>query len=454
MEQQPAPAQGDSDQMQAALAAAVDATGQVWIVAGYTDLSAGNGSSMGLSIRAPDGAWSAVSPLAPDGDAFRPSGDGWLASARYGGRAYYVSLLQTADAAQGADEAGNGIALAVVDVTSGTPAILQPRRIDVGGWSQWDEPTVSATRPAGAIVDTVIVAGTPIGPQLQDVIAVLVSRDGGESFQEVALVHAPSYPGPAARGPANTLVRPLLQQDPRAGMECHAYLAFGVYYATGLASAPGVLPPACQARTGGCRSIAETETYDCGASWDPPRFIAVDTGSTGSEDFRGFSYGVAAEGTRYVMFGDDTAVNAPVLLKRAAPGSSFSVVAGGRWDDGPMETIASGPGASGEAVVRWGPVLAASDRIAALWVEEDATSERSALWMRTSDPAVASWIAPQRVDDAGVTCDQATFPSDDYMAVVPDGPFGGPSSTFVVAWAPFVPCGSNTPRRIRFDGIR
>jgi hypothetical protein len=331
--------------------------------------------------------------------------------------------------------------------------VLAPRRIDLGDWSQWDEPTVAATRPPGAAADTVIVAATPIETDLQDVIAVLVSHDGGISFREVMPVHAPGYPGHLAHSGDNTVLRPFLVQDPRAGLECHAYLAFGVYSGTALASTPGVMPPACQAETGGCRSIAETETRDCGESWDPPRFIAIDTGSTGSDDFRGFSYAVAVDGSRYVLFTDDAMNDTPVLLKRAAPDAAFSVVANGRWDDTPEETIASGPGSSGETVERWAPTLAASGDVVAIWIEEDVATGQSVLWMKTSDQGTTAWTQSTQVDPAGVTCSQNTYASDDYIAVAPDGPLGATASTFVLAWAPFVPCGSKAPRRVRFDTV-
>src|SRR5262249_55156713 len=163
-------------------------------------------------------------------EAFRPSGDAWLASAKSGGLAYYVSLLANVQRPPANDEIGDGLALAVVDVRSGSPQILVPRRIDFGAWPAWDEPTIAATHPPGAVADTVIVAGTPIGPDMQDVVAVLVSHNGGESFHYAAPIHAPGYPGHATHAPDNTLVRPFLQQDPRPGQECHAYLAFGVYY--------------------------------------------------------------------------------------------------------------------------------------------------------------------------------------------------------------------------------
>ncbi len=440
--------------MQAALAATVDSSHGLWIVAGYTVVSDQPTSTMGLSLRAPNGSWTEYPPLAPVDGAFLPSGDGWLAAAQQGGRAYYVSLLATTAIASATDEAGQGLALAVVDVRSGTPQIGAPRRIDSGDWPEWDEPTVAATRPPGATADTVLVAGTPIAPRVQDTVAVLVSHDGGDSFQEVAQIHAPEYPGAAAHGPANTLVRPFLQQDPRPGEECHAYLAFGVYYATALGGTRGIAPPACQSASSGCRSIAETETRDCGTSWSEPAFIAVDTGPPSSEDFRGFSYAVGANGDRYVVYADDTIDDTPVLLKRAPAGTAFSVLRGGRWDDGPVETLATGPSSSGGPVRRWGPALAAAGRVAAVWVEEDPTSHASALWLSTSDPVSPSWTAPQRVDDAGVACeDDVMFPSDDYMAVVPEGPFGSAASTFVVAWAPFAPCDIDIPRRVEFKTV-
>ena len=442
------PTGGDTDQIQPALTAIVDPMGKLWIVAGYTDLAQPDGSTMGLSLRSPDGTWTAFPPLAPNGESFRPSGDAWLAAAQSGGRAYYISLLETANHPAMPDEVGDGLALAVVDVRSGSPQILPPRRIDFGEWPSWDEPTIAATHPPGAIADTVIAAGTPIGPDLQDAVAVLVSQNGGESFGETTLIHAPDYPGHNPHQPDNTLVRPFLQQDPRPGQECHAYLAYGVYYATALSATYD--PPACAAEAVGCRSIAETESHDCGVTWGTPSFIAVDTGAPTGEDFRGFSYAVANDGTRFVMFGDEDAVDAPILLKRAAPGMAFTVVQNGRWDDGPLETLASGPSASGATVRRWRPTLAASDRVAAMWVEEDASSHASAVWMSTFG---GSWSAPARVDDAGVACDSSSLPSDDYMGVVPQGPFGGASNGFVVAWAPFEACGSQTPRRVRFKAV-
>ena len=444
----PIPAGGDTDQIQPALTAVVDSSAKLWIVAGYTDLSQ-PASSMGVSLRAPDGTWTSLPPLAPVGQSFRPSGDAWLAAAQNGGRAYYVSLVETVDHPTTPDEVGDGLALAVIDVRSGSPQILSPRRIDSGLWPSWDEPTVAATHPPGAVADTVIVAGTPIGPDVQDAVSVLVSHNGGESFRQTAVIHAPSYPGHTSNAPDNTLVRPFLQQDPRPGQECHALLAYGVYYATALLTTYD--PPACAAEPQGCRSIAETETNDCGESWGEPAFIAIDTGQATGEDFRGFSYAVANDGSRYVMFGDEDAVDAPILLKSAPAGGAFTVVAGGRWDDGAMQTIASGPSAAGARVRRWRPTLAASDRVAALWVEEDAATQASTVWMATSD---GSFGPPVRVDDAGIACDGVTFPSDDYMGVVPEGPFGGASTGFVVAWAPFEACGSPTPRRVHFKTVR
>lgn len=442
----------DADQMQPAMATAVDDAGGLWVVAGYTDVSATSALGMGLSIRSPDGTWSARPPLEPQGNTFRPDGDAWLAAAQNGRRAYYVSLLATGAQPSSDDDVGNGLGLAVVDVSTGQPQIEAPKRIDLGDWPGWDEPTVTATRPPGAIADTVLVAGTPIGPDMQDAVAVLVSHDGGVSFHEAPLLRAPGYPG--HHSPRDTLVRPVLQQDPRPGQECHAYLAFGVYYPSALMSTAGVQAPACELETQGCRSIAETQTTDCGETWAVPVFAAVDTGSPQGEDFRGFSYAVAADGTRLVMFGDEDAADAPILLKRAPAGASFSVVQAGRWDDGPMETLASGPAPSGQPVHRWRPTLAASDRIAAFWVEEDTASHASSLWMKTSAAQTTTWAAAQKIDDAGVTCDGITFPSDDYMAAVPEAPFGTSATGFVLAWAPFLPCGSQAPRRLVFQSFR
>lgn len=438
----------DTDQMQPALAAAVDSNGRLWMAAGYTDESSSGGSSMGLSIRSPDGAWWQYEPLVPDSGVFRPSGDGWLAAAQQGSRAYYLSLLQTHGQAPAADELGDGLALAVIDFGAGVPKIIAPRRIDPGDRPSWDEPTIAATRRPGDATDTLLVAATPIGPDLQDEVAVLVSRDGGGSFSGSTIIHAPGYPG--HHPPRDTLVRPVLQQDPRAGFECHSWLAFGVYYPSALASTSGIQPPSCVSDPSGCRSLAETETVDCGRTWAPPTFIAVDTGSPQGEDFRGFAYAVAGDGTRLVMFGDEDAAGAPILLKRAAPGASFTVVQGGRWDDGPMETVARGTGASGQAVRRWRPTLAASARVAAFWVEEDTSSHESTLWVSDSATTTASWMAPRRVNGAGIACDTSTFPEDDYMSASPDGALGVPTGSFVVAWAPFAPCGSNAPRHVEF----
>src|SRR5438876_12172815 len=89
-------------------------------------------SSMGLALRAPGGAWSSFRPLAPDDAAFRPSGDAWLATAQSGSRAYYVSLLVTADHPPMPDEIGDGLALAVVDFRGASPQVRTPRRIDFG----------------------------------------------------------------------------------------------------------------------------------------------------------------------------------------------------------------------------------------------------------------------------------------------------------------------------------
>lgn len=443
------PVPADIDQMQPALATAVDDTGGLWVVAGYTDMSAPPASGMGLSVRSPEGVWSVHAPLEPDGNTFRPDGDAWLAAAQNGKRAYYVSLLEAEEQPATDDDVGDGLALAVVDVASGQPKIEAPKRIDLGDWPGWDEPTVAATRPSGASVDTVLVAGTPIAPDMQDAVAVLVSHDGGTSFHEVPLLRAPGYPG--HHSPRDTLVRPVLQQDPRPGQECHAYLAFGVYYPSAFASTAGVQPPACELDAQGCRSIAETQTTDCGETWAAPTFAAIDTGSPQGEDFRGFSYAVAGDGTRLVMFGDEDADDAPILLKRAAAGASFSVVQAGRWDDGPTETLASGPGASGQPVSRWRPTLAAGNRMAAVWVEEATSTHASSLWMRTTATPTSTWAAAQQIDDVGTACDGVTFPSDDYMAAVPEAAFGSPATGFVIAWAPFVPCGSQAPRHVEFQ---
>jgi hypothetical protein len=423
------------------------------MVAGYTDISGGAGSSMGLSVRAPTGTWTDYPALSPEDNAFRPSGDGWLAAAKEGGRVYYVSLLETTRRVTALDDSGDGLALAIVDVRNGSTRIVPPRRIDRGRWPSWDEPTVSATRLPDASADTVIVAATPVGADLRDVIAVLVSHDGGTSFHEVLPLHAPDYPGHVAHGPNNTVLRPLLAQDPRAGQECHAYLAFGVYSGTALASTPGISPPDCQAATGGCRSIAESETRDCGESWGAPRFIAIDTGSTGSDDFRGFSYAVAVDGSRHVLFTDDTADDTPVLLKRAAPDANFAVVANGRWDDVQVERIASEPGSSAQSVERWAPTLAASGNLVATWVEQDVASGQTMLRVTSSALAAPTWTPARRVESAGVACGDGAYASDDYFALAPEGALGATASRFVVAWAPFATCGSSAPRRVRFDVV-
>ncbi len=447
---QPAQVPADTDQMQPALAAALDSAGRLWMAGGYTDLST-PGTAMGLSIRAPDGTWTAQPALLPEGNEFRPSGDGWLAATQRGTRAYYVSLLQVHDAApQGIDDVGDGLAFAVIDFALAAPQVIPPRRIDAGDWPNWDEPTVAATRPPGSGADTVLVAGTPIAPDVQDVVTVLVSHDGGVTFRESPPIHAPDYR--VHHSPGDTLVRPVLQQDPRPGQECHAYLAFGVYYPTAFTDRAGIQAPSCQSDPAGCRSIAETETTDCGDSWAPPHFIAVDTGSPQGEDFRGFGYAMATDGTRFVVFGDEDDANAPILLKRAPAGATFTVVQGGSWSDGSVETVASGPGASGRSVRRWRPTIAASASIAVLWIEEDAQTLASTLWMSDSPTSTAvTWTSARRVDGAGVACDE---PSDDYMAAAPEGPLGASVDAFVVAWAPFVPCGSQARRHVQFQTLR
>jgi hypothetical protein len=435
----------------------VDERGQLWIVAGYTDFSS-PASNMGLAVRAPSGQWNAYPPLVPFGGAFHPSGDAWLATAQKGSRSYYVSLLTTAPHQPSPDEVADGIALAIVDIAQGAPTILAPRRIDPGVFSAWDEPTVSATRPAGATSDTVIVAGTPIAPTFQDVVAVLVSHDGGQSFHQSQLIYAPHYPGRASGRPDNTVVRPFLEQDPRAGQECHVYMAFGVYYATALESTDGVSPPSCITDSSGCRSIAETESHDCGETWSPPSFIAIDTGLPGGEDYRGFSYAVADDGARFVIFGDEDVDNAPILLKRSSPGGSFSVIQTikgiSTWGDGNPEILASGPSRAGAIVKRWRPTLSASSLVGALWVEEETASHASSVWFSTATTfKVLPFGAPRLIDSAGVACDGLPFPSDDYMGVTPEATLGQPTSSFVIAWTDFSPCGSTNPRQLEFRSI-
>jgi hypothetical protein len=108
-------------------------------------------------------------------------------------------------------------------------------------------------------------------------------------------------------------------------------------------------------------------------------------------------------------------------------------------------------------VRRWRPTLAARERLAALWIEEDVVTSRSELWLRSADASALAWDAARRVDDAGVACDGVTFPSDDYMGAVPEAPFGGggggTASRFVIAWAPFTSCGDPTPRRVHFKTV-
>jgi hypothetical protein len=443
----------DSDRTQPSLASVVDPAGRLWIVSGYTDQSMPAISQMGLSIRSPDGVWQSYPPLSSDGS-FAPSGDGWLATAQGGLRAYYVSLLDATPNASTNDESGDGLALATIEVTDAGPTVTAPQRIDLGDWPSWDEPTISATRPPGAAADTVLAAGTPIGPDYQDVVSVLVSHDGGQSFHDAATLLAPGSPGRVYGRRDDTLVRPVLQQDPRPGQECHAYVAFGVYYATALRSTPGLAPPACLLRSGGCRSLAESETRDCGDTWSPPVFIAVDTGPPGGLDFRGFGYAIANDGTRLVLFTDENAPDAPILLKRAAPDSAFTVTASiagtATWDDGPIEIVVAGPSDAGVPVSRWRPTLSASSGVAAIWVEEALDTHASSLRFSTSPSWPPAGWAPARLVDpgaVGTVCD-AQLPDDDYMALTPGAPFASPASHFVVAWTGFAPCGSQDPHHI------
>jgi hypothetical protein len=432
--------------LQPSLSSALDPSGRLWLVAGYTDLSS-SGSTMGLSVRSPTGEWQVYAPLTA-GPAFRPSGDAWLATVQRGSRVYYVSLLEVQNGAPGADEIGDGLSLAVIDVESGSPEIEGPRRIDQSAFAGWDEPTVSATRPSGALFDTVLVAGTPIDPTFQDTVAVLVSHDGGRSFHYAPPLFAPGYPGRAPHRPDNTAVRPVLAQDPRPGQECHAYLAFGVYYATALRETPDLAAPSCIGEWDGCRSIAESETQDCGETWTAPSFIAIDTGTPVEPDFRGFGYAIANDGSRLVLFGDEDADNAPILLKRAAAGAPFTVTAtvDGRraWADGPVEVVTSGPGSSGSKVRRWRPTLSTSSSVAAIWVEEEESTRVSTVFFSLSPATAPSWSAPRPIElqPSGVVC-ESPFPEDDYMGVTPVGP-----SSFAVAWTGFLPCGSREPRHI------
>jgi hypothetical protein len=449
-----APPAPDSDQLQPSLAAIVDGNGALVVAAGYTDLTRPSHSTMGLDLRGADGQWASFLPLAPTDRSFRPSGDAWLASAQHGARAYYVSLLATQTSASLPDDVGNGIALSILDAAAPAPTVSAPRRITPDGLA-WDEPTVAATRQPGASADTVIVAATPIGPDFQDRVAVLVSRDGGQTFDPGASLFAPSWPGRTYAQPDDTAVRPVLQQDPRPGGECHVYLAFGVYRATALSSSPPIAPPTCVGTSDGCRSIVESESWDCGASWSEPRFIAVDIGNTVGADYRGFSYAVALDGTRFVLFADEDEVNAGMQLKRAQPDRPFHAVtlgdSGAQWDDGDVEVVAMGPSSSGAAVRRWRPTLSASTAVAAIWVEAETVSGVGRVVYSLGDPAAPSvWSPPRPVagEPARAACDRTLFPEDDYMGVTPLAPFSEPASTFLVAWSRFQPCGSKAPRRI------
>jgi hypothetical protein len=440
----------DSDQMQPSLAWLVDSAGSPWLVAGYTDDSEPSRSRMGLSIRASGGNWRTYPNLL--GDAFQPSGDGWLATAQGGSRAYYVSLLAVTPGNATTDESGEGLALATIDADG--PTAHAPNRIDQGMWPGWDEPTIAATRPPGADADTIIVSGTPIGPDYQDVISVLVSRDGGLSFHYTTTLLAPGSPGRVYGKRDNTLVRPFLQQDPRAGRECHAYLAFGVYYSTALRDTAGVAPPQCMSEPDGCRSIAESETQDCGETWASPTFIAVDTGPPGGLDFRGFGYAVANDGTRFVVFSDEDSANAPILLKRAAPDMPFTVIqnlAGtSTWDDGAVENVATGPTAAGAPASRWRPTLAASSTAMVAWVEEALDTHSATVQFSVSHVGnQVDWTPPRPVGGAtfGTVCD-AQLPDDDYMALVPRTAFATSTNEFAVGWTQFSPCNSTTAHHI------
>ncbi len=446
------------ERFQPSLAGVSDARGRTWIVAGYTEQRDPDRSSIGIGVRSPEGAWQTFPPLAPPGGGFRPSADAWVAAAQNGSRAYVLSLLIRDEVADARDDLGDGLSLAVVDLSSGTPRIDQPRRIDGGAWSQWDEPTVVATRAAGAGEETVIVAGTPLGPDEQDLVAVLVSRDGGGTFGDPVRIRAPGYPGHRSGRPDNTVVRPFLRQDPRQGWECHAYMAFGVYYPTALTETVRIAAPSCASSPSGCRSIAETETHDCGATWSEPVYIAIDTGRPSGEDYRGFGYGIAHDGTRFVMFGDEAMADAPMRVKRARSGERFEVTRSVQgaltWDDGPMEVLATGPDADGRGVLRWRPTLAASELAMAFWVQERTDTHTAEVWLSTSRPSEAGqWTAPRLVDAAGTACDGALFPSDDYMGVTPNAPFARAAADFVVAWTHLRPCGSDASRRLVFRAV-
>ena len=446
----------NGDEIQPSLVVALDGTGSPWVILGYTDLTLpAPYSAMGLSVCDPSGAWQTYVPLNAVDSAFFPSGDAWVATAQGGSRAYYVSLATSANSVQQPDDTGDGLALAIIDVGNGSPHVRPPVRIDSGTWSGWDEPTVCATHPPTAANDTVIVAGTPIDVSVQDVIAVLVSHDGGETFHYAPGINAPGYPG-RQPGPANTVVRPFLQQDPRPGQECHAYLAYGVYFATALETSLGVRPPECTGDYEGCRSIAETETHDCGETWEVPRFIVVDTGPPAAPDYRSFSYAVANDGTRFVMFTSEDSNDTDMLLKRAAPGTAFRV-RGERdgiacWVDGPMEHIGSDPRTPGQSVRKRRPTLSAATVAAAAWVEEDAVTHAASVHYSFSVPSAPNvWTEQESAapEFDGIACDSLPNPLDNYMGVTPLAGFGAPASTFLAAWTPFFsPCDSGESHHI------
>jgi hypothetical protein len=450
---------GDGDHSQPALVTLVDGNEQLWVVAGYSNIAEPVRSQMGLSIRDPGGAWTTSTPLVTDSGLI-PSGDAAVAATQHGGRAYYVSLLGVMPRPDYLDEQAIGLALATVDVENGAVTVAPPRRIDLGDWPHWDEPTIAATHPPGAHADTVIAAGTPTGDDYQDVVSILVSHDGGVSFHEVGPLLAPDSPGRVYGRRDNTVIRPSLVQDPRPGFECHTLISFGVYYGTALLDTPGIAPPACLTEINGCRSIAESESNDCGETWSPPRYIAIDTGMAGGLDFRGFGYTIGTDGTRLVIFGDEDADNAPILVKRAAPHDAFKVVQyiNGQptWGDGSPERVVEGPSISGLSVRRWRPAVAASGGVGAVWIEEDvATHDASIRFALSTTNGTGQWSPGQIVDDeaAGVVCD-AQIPEDDYIGIAPGAAFGDPTWTFVVAWTEFAPCGAKHTRRVDVASVR
>jgi hypothetical protein len=227
------------------------------------------------------------------------------------------------------------------------PSMLAPTSVGLNGGvtTYWSDPTISVTKTPERSTDRVVIVAPNVTAATQFTLFVSLwdgnpSDIGTVPFRPatMSLIYAPgatiqrNCPPDLPNCPNDTIIRPIVRQDPRPGYECREYMAFLVFYPShlgGLSCTP--------VGSADCAAIAETRSMDCGETWSTPTYVLrrdngdVAAGSVwvdGVPSYSGlarqFDYTVAPDGTRFLAFVHSVGSGAEVRVKRAAPDADFA----------------------------------------------------------------------------------------------------------------------------------